>query len=91
MRIQERFSLFQVIAHCRMSDSPADESLNRGVILLGEFVFEHLPALHHEHDSFEFADVFERVARDSDQAGGFTGLDAAGAILPTRQLTRTPI
>jgi len=51
MRTQERFLLFQVIAHCRTSDSRANESLNRGVILLGEFVFDHITDLHHEPDS----------------------------------------
>jgi hypothetical protein len=34
-----------------------NKSLNKGVILLGEFLFDHLTALHQELDAFEFADT----------------------------------
>jgi hypothetical protein len=71
-----------------MSDTYANESSDRCGILLWEFVFDHFAALHHEPDSFEFGDVFERIARDGDQVGEFTGLDAACAILPTQQFSR---
>jgi len=50
------------------------KSTNRGAILLGDFVFDHLAALHHELDPVEFADVFERVARDRNQVSEFCSL-----------------
>jgi hypothetical protein len=37
-------------------------------------VFDHFSAHQYEHDPVEFADVFERIARDSGQVGGFCSL-----------------
>jgi hypothetical protein len=34
-----------------------NKSLNKGVILLGQFVFDHFSALYHELDAVEFADI----------------------------------
>jgi hypothetical protein len=38
--------------------------------------------LHHERDAFEDADVFQGIARDSDDVGIVAGLERAELVLP---------
>jgi len=47
-----------------------------------KIVPDYLPAFHHETNSFQLANVGDRISRNGDEISKFPGLNRAHAVLP---------
>src|SRR5215813_15610178 len=53
-----------------------------------EVISHHLTALHHESDPFQFVDVSDGIARNSDEICKFSRLDCPDAVPPAQHFCR---